>query len=140
MTEDLESQQAELLKLAQYEAEELEQEMADASQLDMPNAYEDLKPKHFPLFVTVKQLLYMMDASLQHSFFKRDAKNNIIGMDANLSWHNENKGMFMINTQHKAESDYDALLAKYSQDLIEELDQEGIASEQVEEEDKTRAE
>lgn len=113
--------------------------MAEKQQLEMPNAFEDLKPKHFPLFVTVKQLLYMMDASLQHSFFKRDAKNNIIGMDSNLSWHNENKGMFMINQLYKSENDYDDLLAKYSQSLIDELDQvapEGDAEDEGEQHTK----
>jgi hypothetical protein len=38
-----------------------------------------------------------MDASLSQSFFCRDGKNNLIAMQNNLSWHNENKGMFMIN-------------------------------------------
>jgi hypothetical protein len=73
----------------------------------MPNAFEDLKPSHFPLFVTVKQLLYMFDASLAYSFFARDSQNNLVGMSSNLSWHNENKGLFMINSEHKNHTDFD---------------------------------
>jgi hypothetical protein len=53
-----------MMKLAELEAEMIEEEMASTSNLDMPNAFEDLKPKNFPLFVTVKQLLYMFDACL----------------------------------------------------------------------------
>ena len=47
----------------------------------LPNAFDDLQPHHFPLFLTVKRLIYMMDACLSYSFFSRDHNNNIIGMD-----------------------------------------------------------
>jgi len=90
--------------------------------MDLPNAFEDLKAKHFPLFVTVKQLLYMYDASLSYSFFCRDSKNNLIGMSSNLSWHNENKGLFMINSEYKNVQDFDQLLLKYGQELVDEYD------------------
>ena len=43
-------------------------------------------------------------------------------MTSNLSWHNENKGMFMINSEYKNVADYDALLAKYGDELILEQD------------------
>jgi len=65
--------------------------------MNIPAAYEDLKPQHFPLFLTVKQLLFMLDASLYDSFFFRDSQNKVVGMENNLTWHNENKGLFMIN-------------------------------------------
>lgn len=63
----------------------------------MPNAFDDLQPRHFPLFVTVQKLFYMMDACLPYSFFSRDVNNNINGLDSNLGWHNEKKGVMMIN-------------------------------------------
>ncbi len=110
--------------MAELEAELIEEELAAKSNFDMPNAFEDLKPKHFPLFVTVKQLLYMYDASLYQSFFARDKDNNLVGMASNLSWHNENKGMFMINSEYKSNTDFDALLLKYGQELIDDIDQE----------------
>jgi hypothetical protein len=47
----------------------------------LPNAFDDLKPHHFPLFLTVKRLIYMMDACLSYSFFSRDHNNNIVGLD-----------------------------------------------------------
>ena len=49
--------------------------MAENEQLDMPNSFEDLQPRHFPLFVTVKQLLYMFDGCNKNSFF--EAANSI---------------------------------------------------------------
>lgn len=101
------------MQLAEIEAELIEEELAAKSEFDMPNAFEELKPKHFPLFVTVKQLLYMYDASLTYSYFQRDRNNNLVGMASNLSWHNENKGLFMINSQHKSNTDFDELLLKY---------------------------
>jgi len=90
-------QQEDLLKLIKIEADQIEQELATDQQMNLPAAFEDLKPVHFPLFLTLKQLLFMLDASLYESFFYRDATNRIVGMDNNLSWHNENKGLFMIN-------------------------------------------
>jgi hypothetical protein len=114
--------------------------MASKQQLDMPNAFEDLKPKHFPLFATVKQLLYMMDASLTNSFFCRDGKNNLIAMQSNLSWHNENKGMFMINQQYRDSTNYDDLLAKYSDELITDVEGEFAVPGAIEaEQEKTKA-
>ena len=75
--------------------------------MNMPNSYDDLKPHHFPMFATVKKLIYMMDACLNYSFFSRDHNNNIIGLDSNLGWHNESKGVMMINHYYKESMDYD---------------------------------
>ena len=33
---------------------------------------DNLSSEHFPLFVTVRRLIYMMDASLENSFFSRN--------------------------------------------------------------------
>ena len=41
-------------------------------QLQLPNSFSDLNYDHFPLFVTVKRLIYMMDASLEFPFFSRN--------------------------------------------------------------------
>ena len=49
----------------------------------------------------------MIDASLNYSFFARDHQNRMLGLENNLSWHNENKGMFMINSQYKSTQDFD---------------------------------
>jgi hypothetical protein len=49
----------------------------------------------------------MMDACLAYSFFSRDHNNSIIGLDQNLGWHNEAKGVMMINHYFKESIDYD---------------------------------
>jgi hypothetical protein len=43
-----------MMQLAEIEAELIEEELAANSEFDMPTSFEELKPKHFPLFVTVK--------------------------------------------------------------------------------------
>ena len=61
-----------LMELAKFESELIEEELADQQQQTLPNAFDKLEFKNFPLFVTVKQLLYMLDASLNNSYFARD--------------------------------------------------------------------
>ena len=58
---------------------------------------EQLSSDDFPLFLTVKRLLYMLDASTEYPFFARDKSGNQIGMDTNVQWHNEAGGVLMIN-------------------------------------------
>jgi hypothetical protein len=88
-----------------------EKNLADDLQIEndmnLPNSFEELKPYQFPLFITVKRLVYMMDACLSFSFFSRDHNNNIIGLESNLGWHNESKGVMMINHYFKENIDYD---------------------------------
>ena len=43
----------------------------------------------------------MIDASLELSFFARNVDGSIIGMSSNVEWHNESKGVFMINKYFK---------------------------------------
>lgn len=87
--------------------------------MTIPNSFDDLEAKHFPLFITVKRLIYMMDACLNYSFFSRDNNNNIIGLDSNLGWHNESKGVMMINHYYKENIDYDEQIAKFGKELLE---------------------
>ena len=49
----------------------------------------------------------MLDASLDHSFFSRNFEGNIIGMENNVQWHNESKGVYMINQYYKQQRNYD---------------------------------
>ena len=106
----------------------------------LPNAFDDLRPHHFPLFLTVKRLIYMMDACLSYSFFSRDHNNNIVGMDQNLGWHNETRGVMMINHYFKESIDYDQQLAKFGKEILEmdkdaEVETGGFESGLIEEED-----
>lgn len=74
--------------------------------MKLPASLGHLNAKHFPLFVTVKRLINMLDASLEHPFFSRNAEGNIVGMESNVEWHNESKGVFMINQYFKQNKDY----------------------------------
>jgi hypothetical protein len=83
----------------------------------------------------------MYDASLTYSFFSRDKNNNLIGMSSNLTWHNENKGLFMINSEFKYSADFDQLLLKYGEELVQEMDLESeIIQDEIEEPKITKSE
>ena len=60
----------------------------------------------------------MLDASLTHPFFSRDANGKIIGMDSGVEWHNESKGVFMINQYFKQQRDYDKIIRKLGKKII----------------------
>ena len=77
------------------------QEDAADEQRTLPESFRQLKPHHFPLFLTVQRLVYMLDASLDRSFFSRTGEGKIIGMESSLGWHNEDSGVFMINQNFK---------------------------------------
>ena len=62
----------EMLEFINREEKDLEEDIQLENNLNIPNAYDDLEPWHFPLFLTVKKLIYMMDACLSYSFFSRD--------------------------------------------------------------------
>jgi hypothetical protein len=65
-TRDEESKYMEIEELALMDEEELEK------QLELPNSFADLCSDHFPMFLTVKRLIYMLDASLDFPFFSRN--------------------------------------------------------------------
>ena len=115
--EDLERK--EMLEFIKQEEKDLMDDLQIESQMHMPNSFDELKSHHFPLFVTVKKLIYMMDACLNYSFFSRDHNNNIIGLDSNLGWHNESKGVMMINHYYKESIDYDKQIAKFGKEIME---------------------
>ena len=54
----------------------------------------------------------MLDASMDHSFFFRNQDGKIVGMDSNVQWHNESKGVFMINQYFKKNNDYENQIKK----------------------------
>ena len=86
------------------------------------------------MFLTVKQLLHMLDASLYESFFYRDAENKVVGMDNNLTWHNENKGLFMINQQFKTDQNYDQLLLDFTNEVMNDVEADDLKQEIIPEE------
>lgn len=66
------------------EIKELEQDEHLESQSNLSSSMEQLSANDFPLFLTVKRLLYMLDASTDYPFFARDKDGNQIGMDTNV--------------------------------------------------------
>lgn len=46
----------------------------------------------------------MIDGALQRPFFIR-SKNTIVGEDSKASWHNERKGVMMIENYYRGEEE-----------------------------------
>lgn len=67
------------------------------------NSMEFLRDEDFPLFVTVRKIIFMVDASMKRPFFARSREGKLIGLNSKFTWHNEQKGALMINKQFKAQ-------------------------------------
>jgi superfamily I DNA/RNA helicase len=107
--------------------QDLEDEFEEAAQKNIPASVENLQPDNFPCFVTVKKLIYMLDAALGYPFFSRSIDGKIYGMDSSTEWHNENKhGTFMINQYHKDSYDFSKKLKKLGKKVLqaEDIDDE----------------
>jgi len=67
----------------------------------------------FPLFLTVKKMLYMLDATTDYPFFVRNSTGDQVGMEGTAGWHNEGSaggqggGVFMINNYHRNDTNFD---------------------------------
>ena len=85
----------------------------------LAHSMEELSSEDFPLFLTVKRLILMLDASTNYPFFARDKTGKQIGLESNVEWHNEQGGVFMINQYHKNQTNYDGVLSQLSQKLVE---------------------
>ena len=85
----------------------------------MASSMEELNSDDFPLFLTVKRLLFMLDASTDFPFFSRDKSGKQIGLESNVEWHNEQGGVYMINQYHKDQTNFDGVLKDLSQKLID---------------------
>ena len=55
----------------------------------------------FPCFLTTKKLVYLIDSTLLRPFFVRNKQKEIVGMDLQCEWHNDKKGVRMINRYFK---------------------------------------
>lgn len=90
-----------MIKFLEIREQEIIQAEQVEQQLALPERFDRLSARHYPLFLTVQRLVYMLDAALQTPFFSRKSDGKIIGMDSSLGWHSEDKGVFMINQDYK---------------------------------------
>lgn len=96
------------------------------------NSLRHVKEDSFPMFLTVKRLVLLIDGSLSRPFFARNVKDQIIGLDANAQWHNEVKGVMMIGNYHRKMKNFDKTIKKAEEDR--ESDIESSESEEEDEE------
>ena len=50
--------------------------------MKMAQSMSDMRNEDFPAFLTIKRLVYMIDASVRRPFFARNIKNEIIGLES----------------------------------------------------------
>ena len=62
----------------ELELAELEQEDQIHKQLDLIQSMDELTKNDYPLFLTVKKLLTLIDATLENPFFCHNRKGNVI--------------------------------------------------------------
>ena len=104
---------------------DLEDHFEEEAQKNIPASISELKSDNFPCFLTVKKLIYMIDASLSYPFFSRSSDGKIYGMDSSTEWHNESKqGAFMINQYHKDNYDFSKKVKQLGRRIVqaEEID------------------
>ena len=115
------SDEKEEIKIEEEENEE-EEEVVTGNTV---HSLAQIGDQDFPFFATVRRLVLMVDATLRNPFFSRNANGAIIGMNAGSEWHNELKGVLMINKQYKhSHSDSSASSSSESSDSDSEEDPE----------------
>lgn len=96
----------------------------------------EMKEEDFPAFLTIRNLLIMVDGALARPFFTRNKENQIIGGDSSAQWHSETKGVLMIDDYHRKLGEKEELNTKEEMFLQEEEDleeEEGMDFENEEE-------
>jgi len=97
-----EEEETETFNEEDYLMDDEEAEMM--AKLNKNYSLENIEDKEFPLFLTVKRLVLMIDGCLQQPFFARKKDNTIIGSDTHAQWHNELKGLMMISDKFRGEA------------------------------------
>ena len=108
-------------------------------QLSLPHSLMSIPDEHFPLFLTLRRFILMVDAVLHRPFFARSIKGNIIGIDKNAEWHNENTGVMMINSYYKYNEQERTACEQINQDdpdkLVDLIEKEEEEDQQINVED-----
>lgn len=76
--------QKDLEAYLKLESDMLDDDVELEKQMQLPFSMDGLNSDHFPLFVTVRRLIYMLDASLEYSFFSRNFEGKIIGLESGV--------------------------------------------------------
>lgn len=93
------------LELKESEPTNEEKEILDDEELQKKmlkyTSLNEMKEDDFPGFLTLRNLLIMIDGALWKPFFSRNKDNQIVGGDSSAHWHSENKGVLMIDDYHR---------------------------------------
>lgn len=118
------------------EEENLADELDLEAQMTLAPTLSTVESDDFPLFLTIRRLIFMVDGCFYHSFFVRNQKGEIIGQNSSSQWHNENKGVMLINRYFKAPKS-ETPVSKDLANLNEILESSSESESEEEEEEKT---
>ena len=94
-----------LMRMEEIKEIEEEMELLDEGELDkqlnLGHTLNGVPDESFPLFLTIRRLLLMVDGTFKKPFFSRNPAGEIVGLEGNAEWHNESRGVMMINYTHK---------------------------------------
>lgn len=65
------------------------------------NTMDQLKESDFPLFLTLRKLVFMLDGCLETPFFARTLDGKIIELSSSSQWHSEKQGVMMLSKKIK---------------------------------------
>ena len=98
------------------EVEAEEEEMEEGEGYDnerYPHRLSDVKDEDFPMFITLRNFLYMLDGTLEEPFFARESNGRIQGADKAFTFQEE---LGFVNVVHRKTTTIEAAL----EDLLEE--------------------
>lgn len=87
-----------------------------------PSSMSYVTDDDFPLFVTVRKLILMIDGSLHRPFFDRTKSGKVIGSSTNFEWHNELVGSLKISKNYKKQKKMHESTIEEDDDLINDFD------------------
>ena len=100
--EDIEESIAEAVKYEEeFGIDEGFEEESSEEEVQGPVSLEFMRDEDFPLFATVRKIIFMVDAAMKRPFFARNKEGNVIGSSSKFQWHNEMKGALVINREYK---------------------------------------
>lgn len=119
-----------LMRMEEIKEIEEGMELMDEGELDkqlsLAHTLNSVPDESFPLFLTIRRLLLMIDGTLKKPFFSRNETGEIIGLEGNAEWHNESRGVMMINYTHKFDEEELSLGSKFEAEdpykLLDNLD------------------
>lgn len=108
--EEITLEQEESIDLPEDHYEEYEEKTEEG-----PTSMTFLRDEDFPLFVTIRKLIFLIDGTLRRPFFDRNLQGNVISTNTNFEWHTDSTTNLRVNTNLNKQSRDDMGLSSNSE-------------------------